>query len=80
MADNYSRDPDDLHGDTIVAYLKISVRRNGSMSTEGCIDQEAYALAMLDNARDAIKNHNARKKLNDGKRLITPHYDTPLAP
>lgn len=79
MADNYARDPDDLYGETIVAYLKISVRRNGSMSTEGCIDQEAYALAMLDNARQSILNYNQRKRLNDGKVLITPHYDTPLA-
>lgn len=74
MAD-YSRDPDDLHGDTIIAKLEIAVRRNGSMSVAGCIDNEAYALAMIDNARDTIKRHNLRKHVN-GTGVIIPARDT----
>lgn len=75
MADNYPRDPDDLHGDTIVAYIKVSIRRNGSMSTEGSINDLPFALAMLDHAKDAVRQHHAR--LNSGKVLITPPYDAP---
>ena len=74
---NYDKDPDDLHGDDVVAEIRICIRRNGSMSTAGCIENEAVALAMIDNARDAIKNHNARKRINGGGTLIVPARDCP---
>ena len=38
----------------IVAELNIRLRRNGSMSVEGFTGDKSFALAMLDNARDAI--------------------------
>jgi hypothetical protein len=69
-------DPDDLHGDAVVAYLAIKVRRNGAMSVEGCIYEERYALAMLDTARDTIRRQNSRQRLEDG--LIIPAHDTAL--
>lgn len=71
-----SRDPDNLYDDDVVAVLELKVRRNGAMSVAGCINQEAYALAMLDNARDTIKRHNAKTKINGGAQLIVPAYDT----
>ena len=71
-----SKDSDDLHGDDKVAVLEIAVRRNGSMSVAGSINNEAYALAMLDNARDTIKRHNARNKINSGGAVIIPAHDT----
>jgi hypothetical protein len=71
-----SRDPDNLYDDDIVAVLELKCRRNGSMSVAGCINDEAYAMAMLDNARDTIKRHNAKSKLNSGASLIIPAYDT----
>lgn len=77
MADNYSRDPDDLYGDTKVAVLEIAVRRNGAMSVAGCIGDLTYALAMLDQAKDSVRAHHAR--LNAGKTLVVPAHDTPLA-
>lgn len=76
MSDNYSRDPDALFDDTIVAVLEIKCRRDGSMSVAGCIDNQLYALAMLDNAKDAVKRHHLR--MNAGKQIITPHYDSPM--
>lgn len=72
-----SKDTDDLYGDDIIVRLEICVRRNGSMSVAGDIHDEKYAKALLDNAKDAIKHHHAR--LNNGKKIITPAYDTPLA-
>jgi hypothetical protein len=72
---NYARDPDNLYDDAIVTYLKISVRRNGSMSVEGSIDDLQYALAMLDSAKDAVRNHHAR----NNSPLIVPPYDTGFA-
>jgi hypothetical protein len=77
MADNYSRDPDNLHGDTKVAVIEIAVRRDGSMSVAGSINSLTYALAMLDEAKDTVRRHHMR--LNAGQTLITPACDTPLA-
>jgi hypothetical protein len=71
-----SRDPDNLYDDDVVAVLELKVRRNGAMSVAGCINEEAYALAMLDNARDTIKRHNAQNTLNAGASLIIPSHDT----
>ena len=34
------RDPDDAHGDTVVAEITVKMRRNGCMSTEGSITDE----------------------------------------
>ena len=50
----------------VVAQLVISVRRNGAMSVAGCIHEEMYALAMLDSARDVVRSHNARRRINGG--------------
>jgi hypothetical protein len=72
------RDPDDLYGDDVVAQLVIAVRRNGAMSVEGCINNESYALAMLDNARDTIRNHNLKRKINGGGAIIIPPGATGL--
>ena len=73
-----SQDPDELHGDAVVAVLEIKVRRNGAMSVAGCINEEKYALAMLDNARDTIKRHNAKNTINGGGKVIIPAHDTGL--
>ena len=60
----------DLLDDDITAFLKISIRRNGSMSVEGCINEEVLAKAMLDSARDCIGNYN-KPKIN-GNGLVLP--------
>lgn len=77
MANDYARDPDDLYGDEKVAVIEIAVRRNGAMSVAGCINNLAYALAMLDQAKDTVRRHHAR--INAGQVLITPANETPLA-
>lgn len=75
MADrDYSRDPDDLYGDQKVVTLEISVRRNGSMSVAGDINNLAYALQMLKEAADVIKRHHER-----GVHIIVPPHLTDVS-
>lgn len=68
-----------VRDDEVVAELVIRVCRNGAMSVAGCIHQEAYALAMLDSARQSIKSHNARQIINGGGQLILPAHDNAMA-
>jgi hypothetical protein len=72
------KDPDALYDDDVVARLVIAVRRNGAMSVEGCINDEPYALAMLDNAKDTIKSHNMRRRMSLGGKIIIPANATGL--
>ena len=76
MANESSRDPDDLYGDSTVFLLEIRVRRNGNMSVAGNIDDLPYALAVLENAKDSIRSHHARKHQNSP--LIIPNNDLDL--
>lgn len=70
---DHARDPDALYDDAIITVLKIAVRRNGSLSVEGSIDDERYALALLDHAKDAVRNHHVRRSA-----LIIPAHDVAL--
>ena len=72
----HAQDPDDLHGDAVIFKIEICVRRNGSMSTAGNIENMPYALAMLDNARDAIRSYHARKRT--GSKLVVSSEDVDL--
>ncbi len=73
MSASFAKDPDDLHGDDIVFSLRIDVRRNGAMSVAGNINHEAYALAVLDEARQSIKSHNSKTRIGEGGLIIPPH-------
>jgi hypothetical protein len=64
----------DMLDDDVVAELRIRVHRNGAMSVTGCINEENFAIACLQQAIQTIKDHNSRQKID----LIVPHYDTPL--
>lgn len=68
---------DDLHGDTVVACIKISMARSGMMKVEGSITDYEFALHMLDTARDVVNNYHGRVKNQDSP-LIVPAYDTAL--
>ena len=67
-----SRDPDAIYDDAPLARLEITCRRSGALSVAGDISDLAYALAMLDNAKDALRNHHARRP------LIVPPRDVAL--
>lgn len=67
---------DDLHGDTVVAKITISMARSGMMKVEGSITDHEFALHMIDTARDVVNNYHGRAVKEGG--LIVPAYDTSL--
>lgn len=69
---------DDLHGLTVVAHIDIRMDRAGNMRLAGSITDEAAALAMLDAAKDTLRNYHAKQKLGLRSQIIVPGYDTPL--
>jgi len=69
---------DDLHGDTVVARITVTMARSGACRVEGSITDHAFAHFMLDTARDVVNNYHGRTKLMDGKAIIVPAYDTAL--
>jgi len=75
---DYARDPDDLHGDTIVATIEIKLRRNGAMSVAGSITDKVYALHLLDTARDTLLTYHAQQLLGNRSPIIVPAHDTSL--
>ena len=76
MQDLKAKDPDSLYDDGVVTYITISCRRSGALTVTGHIHDRLYALAMLDNARDAINNHHAKNHVNE---LNIPKKDTFMA-
>ncbi len=60
--------------DRIVSRFVITCYENGAMQIEGPIDNYEYANAVLDNAKDAIRNRRSPK--NTG--LIIPHHDVTI--
>ncbi len=73
-----TRDPDDIHGDTVVASLEIKLRRNGAMSVGGSITDEESALAMLVTAMDTVRSYHAKRRTGNVSQLIVPAHDTAL--
>lgn len=69
---------DDLHGDTVVAKITISMARSGMMKVEGSITDYEFANYMLDTAKDVVKNYHKRAEMSEGKAIVVPAYDTAL--
>jgi hypothetical protein len=69
---------DDLHGDTTVASITVSLSRDGNMSIAGSITDEHYILYMLDTARDYMRNYHQRQKLGERSSIIVHANDTAL--
>jgi len=65
-----TKDQDNLYDDDAVARLEIVCRRNGALSVGGDIGNLHYALAILDNAKDALRNHHSRRP------VVIPGKDT----
>ena len=57
----------------IAQAIQIKVRRNGSMSTGGSINDRTLALLILDHARDSVIAHH--NKLHGGS-VVIPATDT----
>jgi hypothetical protein len=71
-------DLDDLHGDTTVATITVTMARSGACRVEGSITDHAFATFLLDTARDVVNNYHGRAKLSEGKAIVVPAYDTAL--
>ena len=55
--------PDHLSadGETIATELRITLHASGALSVSGPIDNLEWALAVLENARDAVMGYHSRK-------------------
>lgn len=62
-------------GDKVVETLTIRIHASGALSVVGPIDNHAWALAVLDNARDAINNHHNPQRKGG---LIVPGNDVSI--
>lgn len=69
---------DEIHGQTVVAQIDIRMDRMGNMRVAGSITDEAAALAMLDAAKETLRNYHAKQKLGLRSAIIVPGYDTAL--
>jgi hypothetical protein len=74
----FAQNPDELYDDAPIARIEICCRRNGAMSVAGSIEDLHYALAVLDNARDAIRAFHARKRANGNGGVHIPARDVSL--
>lgn len=55
----------------VVAEFTITIHASGAMAVRGPIEQKEWALAVLANAADAVRNHHARREGG----LIVPGKD-----
>jgi hypothetical protein len=62
-------DPGD--GRVVTQQIIIKVWSDGALSVEGPVDDPAWCLAALENAKDAIRNRRSKKQ----ERLIVPGRD-----
>jgi hypothetical protein len=69
---------DDVHGETAVAMIKITMARSGNCKVEGSITDHEFATFMLDTAKDVVANYHNRAKLMGGNAIVVPAYDTAL--
>lgn len=63
----------DPRGDDVIVRLAIEVRRDGSMSVSGDIQDLAYALIMLDSAKDSLRSYHDRRRVQGAGLIIPPH-------
>ena len=63
-----------MASDRVNARLVITVFEGGAMSVEGPIEQKAWALAVLEQAKQAVKDHHLRR---EGK-LVVPAKDVTI--
>lgn len=69
---------DDLHGDTPVAFIEITLLRSGVMRMAGSITDEKFVGYMLETAKQTMKNYHAQQKLGNRSAILVPAYDTAL--
>lgn len=69
---------DDLHGDTPVAFIGITLLRSGVMKMEGSITDEKFVKYMLDTAQETMKTYHAKQKLGQRSPILVSACDTAI--
>ena len=69
---------EDLHGDTVVATIEITLMRSGLMRLAGSITDEKFTAYMLETAQQTLKSYHAKQKLGQRSPILVPAYDTAL--
>jgi hypothetical protein len=77
MAHLPSLTEDDLRRDPPQVEIVIRVHRSGAMSVAGNIENEAYACALIDAAKDSLRSYHARAGRARHLALVTPERDAP---
>lgn len=54
------------------AQITIKVFRNGALAVEGPVHEKEWCLAVLENAKDAVRNHHSPRP------IVVPGKDTGL--
>jgi hypothetical protein len=65
---------DRLGQDRMQAQFTIKIWENGALSIEGPIEDKMFALAVLENAKDAIRNHRNPSVVD----ILVPKKDVTL--
>lgn len=60
----------------LFAALTIKVHASGALSVEGPIENKEWAIAVLENAKDAIRGYHDKKK----GEIIVPAKDVSIVP
>ena len=60
-----------------IAEIRVKIARSGAMCVMGSIGDEVFALACLEQAKQAVKDHHKRQQGQFS--LIVPAHDTALA-
>ncbi len=60
--------------DRVQARFVVTIYENGAMSVEGPLDDKVFALAVLENAKDAVRNHRDPRQVD----IVIPKKDVTL--
>ena len=71
-------DLDDLHGDTPVAFIGITLLRSGVMKMEGSITDEKFVGYMLETAQQTMRTYHAKQKLGERSPILVAADDTAI--
>jgi hypothetical protein len=59
-------------GRQVTGVVTIKLWSDGAMSVEGPVEDTAFCLAILENAKDAVRNHKVRRQ---DRPIVIPNYD-----
>lgn len=69
---------DDLHGETPVAFIGVTLHRSGMVKLEGSITDEEFATHLLNTALAYVRNYHMQQKLGNRSQILVAANDTSL--